>query len=256
MIYNKVKVAFGSLRKATAPAIPYQYDVVQKLIIKGLELPEYYQVDFCNDGDTSTITMVGTADGVDIPDQFLQTGRNIKAYLVITGTDEGAAETRYEIVIPVNKRPARTDIEPTPVEQSTIDSLVDALNDGVTRSESAAEHAEVSEANSAESEANAKASELAAKESELNAKQSEIAAHASQTAAEASQISAAESERLAKESEQNAETSAERAEQAATNAGYMFIEMDGNGHLIYTRTDAVDVTFNLNSVGHLILEGI
>lgn len=144
MIYNRIQVAFGSLRKATAPAISYQYDVVQKLIIKGLELPEYYQVDFCNDGDTSTITMVGTADGVDIPDQFLQTGRTVIAYLVITGTDTGAVETRYQITIPVNKRPTRTDIEPTPAEQSTIDTLIAAMNDAVSDAEASAESAEES----------------------------------------------------------------------------------------------------------------
>ena len=126
MIYNRIPVVFGNLRKITIPPVSFQYDIVQKLIISGLELPEYYQVDFCNEGDSESITMIGTADGVDVPDQFLQTGKTVKAYLVVTGVDAGAAETRYEITIPVNKRPTRTDIEPTPVEQSTIDSLIAA----------------------------------------------------------------------------------------------------------------------------------
>lgn len=144
MIYNRIPVVFGNLRKITIPPVSFQYDIVQKLIISGLELPEYYQVDFCNEGDSESITMIGTADGVDVPDQFLQTGKTVKAYLVVTGVDAGAAETRYEITIPVNKRPTRTDIEPTPVEQSTIDSLIAALNDAVDRSEEAAGDAETS----------------------------------------------------------------------------------------------------------------
>ena len=52
----------------------------------------------------------------------------------------------------------------------------------------------------------------------------------------------------------DAYTSAERAEQAANNAGYMDIEMV-EGRLIYTRTDAVDVTFELDD-GHLLMEVI
>lgn len=51
-----------------------------------------------------------------------------------------------------------------------------------------------------------------------------------------------------------AETAADRAEQAAANAGYMTIGMDENGHLIYERTDSVDVDFALNTDGHLVME--
>ena len=44
---------------------------------------------------------------------------------------------------------------------------------------------------------------------------------------------------------QNAATSADRAEQAAQNAGYMFFAIDDRGHVIYTRTDNVDVDFEI-----------
>lgn len=128
MIYNKIPAVFsGTSRIAIAEPVNYQYDVTQILVVSGLELPEYYEVDFCNVGDTQTITMVGTADGVAIPDEFLATGERIKAYIVIQGEDEGAVETRYEVTIPVNKRPERTDIQPTPAEQQQIDSLVAIL---------------------------------------------------------------------------------------------------------------------------------
>lgn len=93
MTYNRIPVTFEAfVRIVTGPPISYQYDVKQMLIIKGLDLPEYYEVDFCNDGDAQTITMVGTADGVQIPDVFLMTGKKVKAYIILTGTDEGAVE--------------------------------------------------------------------------------------------------------------------------------------------------------------------
>lgn len=131
MTYNRIQVAFGSLKKITGPSISYQYDAVQYLEIKGLELPSVYRVDFCNEGDSETISIIGTADGVQIPDNLLRDGRRIKAYIVLTGTDEGAVETRYEITLPVNIRPEPSDIEPTPAEQQQIDSLVSALNDAL-----------------------------------------------------------------------------------------------------------------------------
>lgn len=130
MTYNIITASFGSTRKITTDPVNYQYDIVQILQIEGLELPEYYEVDFCNVGDDSTITMVGSSSGVRIPDNYLQNGKNIKAYIVLNGDDE-SVQTRYEITIPVNLRPERSDIEPTPAEQSTIDSLIEAMNTAV-----------------------------------------------------------------------------------------------------------------------------
>ena len=137
MIYNRISVAFGSLRRVTAPAINYQYDVTQVLVIRGLPLPEYYVVDFCNEGDATVIPITGTSDGVEIPDALLQTGKPIKAYIVIASGD-GDIQTRYEVKIPVTTRPQRQDITPTDPQQQQIDTLVAALNDGVSRAEDAA----------------------------------------------------------------------------------------------------------------------
>lgn len=150
MTYNKINVAFGALRNVSTPPINYQYDQKQILFIKGLELPEFYTVDFCNDGDSTTMSMVGTAEGVEIPDEYLLTGKKVKAYIVIT--DGESVQTRYEVTIPVKLRPARSDIEPTPSEQSTIDSLVDAMNTAVSESEANADKAK-EEADSAEDSA-------------------------------------------------------------------------------------------------------
>lgn len=126
MIYNKLPVTLSSQR-VYGPWVSYQFDVKQILVISGVDLPEYYEVDFCNEGDSTTVTMVGTSSGVQIPDAFLATGKYVKAYIVVQGEDEGAVETRYEITLPVNRRPERTDIQPTPAEQQQIDTLVELL---------------------------------------------------------------------------------------------------------------------------------
>ena len=152
MVYNRIPVTFNQLRQITAPYINYQYDVVQILVINGLELPDYYTVDFCNVGDTEAIPITGTSDGVRIPDELLLTGRDIKAYIILTGIDSGAVETRYEVTIPVRNRPMRSGVTPTPEERLEIETLVNALNDGVTRAEDAATEAE-SQADRAETAA-------------------------------------------------------------------------------------------------------
>lgn len=138
MVYNRIQVAFGALKKIRGPAINYQYDVKQILVINGLDLPEYYVVDFCNEGDATVIPMTGTSDGVEIPDSLLQTGKPVKAYIVVS-SGQGDIQTRYEVKLPVNTRPMRDDVHPTDSQQQQIDALVDALNDGVSRAEEAAD---------------------------------------------------------------------------------------------------------------------
>ncbi len=112
---------------ADACAARFECDLVQYLKIEGVDLPEAYQVDFCNLGDSETITMVGGADGVIIPDELIQTGIPITAYLYLQ-TGEESWNTVVQIGIPVISRPERSDIQPTPAEQSTIDSLISAMN--------------------------------------------------------------------------------------------------------------------------------
>lgn len=225
MILNKIPIQFGQLRRVVGPPVSYQHDVVQKLVISGLDLPEYYQVDFCNPGNTNTITIVGTADGVAIPDQLLATGAPLIAYIVLTGEDEGAVETRYEIRLPVRQRPARSDIQPTPAEQLQIDELVEALNDGVARAEGAADEAEGFATD----------------------------AEASAQDAEAWAVGERNGEPVGPEDEtfdNNAKFYADLADQAAAEAGYVYFYIDENGHLIYVKTPYVDIDFKLEN-GHL-----
>jgi len=144
MEYNKIPVTFRTRRRASTEEINYRYDIKQVLVIDGIdELPEYFRVDFCNEGDSSTKPMIGTAAGVEIPDEYLLTGKPIKAYLVLSGTG-GDVQTRYEIDIPVRLRPPDSGETPTPEEQSVIDQLIAALNAGVAEAEQSAEDAEAS----------------------------------------------------------------------------------------------------------------
>lgn len=170
MIYNKIPIEFGKLRQITGPTVSYQYDVTQYLVISGIpDLPGVFEVDFCNEGDSSTITITGQDGEVAIPDEFLQTGKRVKAYIVIQGEDEGAVETRYEITLPVRQRPQRTDIEPTPAEQLQIDTLVTALNDAVDDASESAGSASQSAQDSAESaEASERYAELSAESASVS----------------------------------------------------------------------------------------
>lgn len=140
MNYKYITVAFGAMKKITGPALQWQYNEKQYLIVKGLDLPESYEVDFCNKGDVTTITMPATAEGALIPDQFLLTGKSLVAYIVVI--DGESVNTVAEITFPVNTRGKRTDMSPEPAEQQQIDALIATLNDAV---ENAADSAEESE---------------------------------------------------------------------------------------------------------------
>lgn len=240
MIYNKIHVQFGKLRKITWAAINYRYDVTQFLVIDDLTLPEVYQVDFCNKGDRTTITMVNTENGVQIPDELFLTGKDIKAYLVLQGEDDGAVETRYEITFPINKRPEREDIDPTPAQEQQINALVEALNEAIETSgqnaEEAGRHADAAEDFSKDAEAWAVGQkggeDVPATDPtyENNAKY-----HAEQSA-----FSAEISERWAK-----------LAEQSAGKSGWVYFYIDEDGYLHYVKTENCELDFYIDNEGFL-----
>lgn len=116
--------------RATAQTALWQYDYGQLLIVAGLELPHSFQVHFCNEGDSTTTEVLGEDGVVEIPDAYLQTGKNINAFIYLhTGEDDG--ETECQITILVCARPQPTDVTPTPQEQSVIDQLITQLNEAV-----------------------------------------------------------------------------------------------------------------------------
>ena len=196
----------------------WQYDYGQILKFDGLELPDAYEVHFSNQPLTGeTITQIGNADGVTIPDQFLQSGKVVYAWVYLhTGEDDG--ETEYMVTIPVSKRPEPSDEQPTPVEQSAIDQAIAALNTAVEKT--AADVAEADEA-AEQAAASAQAAQIAATEAgsyvdTVTAKANEAAASAS--AASQSASAADQSASDAAESAVETASGIARAEQAADDA--------------------------------------
>jgi hypothetical protein len=144
MIYNHIPVTLGALPKIYVPPIIFQHDVKQVLdfTADGWTLPTYFVVDFLNQGDTSATPITAVGGSAEIPDELLTTGKEIIAYVVITGTDTGAVESRYDIRIKPRDRVTRGEVDPDPAEQVAIDSLIEAMNDAVGRAEGAAEEIE------------------------------------------------------------------------------------------------------------------
>ena len=102
----------------------------QVLLIEGLDLPEVYEIDFSNDRHHgSSITMIGNADGVLIPTQFIKTGRDVFAFYYYVG--DGFGQTEHIFRLPNDYRPDRTDEIPDPEEESKIDHAIAAVNEAV-----------------------------------------------------------------------------------------------------------------------------
>lgn len=240
-----------------------QYDYGQVLRIAGLDLPEAFEVHFANTGDTTTITQIAQNGIVEIPDQFFRSSKQINAYIFLhDGETDG--ETEYKITIGVLPRPAISDEEPTPEEQSAITQAIAALQSAVAHTAQSETNAAASAESAATSASEAAMSAQNAADSETTAGEAAQAAQQSAEGAAGSASAAAQSASEAKTSEDNAEDSAEEAkrykelaEQIAGTAGYMFMEIDDRGRLIYTRTDQVDADFSISRpAGHLILEAV
>ena len=223
MNYKYITVSFGALRKITGPALQWQYNEKQYLIVKGLNLPEYYAVDFMNQGDTETITMTPTEEGVLIPDQFLLDGRPLIAYIVVV--DGESVNTIAQITFPVNTRGARTDMSPEPAEQQQIDQLIATMNEAVADSEASAE----------ESERQAGISDERAKDSEAWA---------------VGQRDGVDVESTDETYHNNSKYWSGMAQQAAGKDGWVSFYIDDNGHLHYVKTENAALRFYLEN-GHL-----
>lgn len=134
---NVVIASFGCGKTAKTRAI-YQYDYGMVLKLEGVELPTAYEVHFSNSLSGETISQIGNADGVEIPNNVLTSGANVYVWVYLhTGTDDG--ETVYHVQIPVTKRPEIGGAEPTPAQADVISEAIAALNDGVERAEAAAD---------------------------------------------------------------------------------------------------------------------
>lgn len=223
MNYKYITVSFGALRKITGPALQWQYNEKQYLIIKGLNLPEVYAVDFMNQGDTQTITMTPTEEGVLIPDQYLFDGRPLIAYIVVI--DGESVNTIAQITFPVNPRGARTDMSPEQKEQQQIDQLIDTMNETVAKAAGSAE----------EAERQAGISDERAKDSEAWA---------------VGQRDGVDVESTDETYHNNSKYWSGMAQQAAGKDGWVSFYIDDNGHLHYVKTVNAALRFYLKD-GHL-----
>ena len=204
-----IKGVVGSGRyTVTAPIVKEDYGLYLK--IEGLELPSTYEVDFSNQEHNGTsVTMIGNSDGVLIPHQFIDSGKDIFAFLYHVGEDYG--RTIFKFRIPNKLRPDRTNEEPTPEEQSVIDQAISALNDAVEQTAQDKADADVSAQNAS---ADAERAEEARTDAQNYASSANTSSDAAYRSASSAQLFASQAETSA----QSAEQSAERAEQARDTA--------------------------------------
>lgn len=147
------RTALGHFR--TRPA--FQYDYGQVLMLSGFTLPQAFEVHF-SIGNGKSVTMIGSDDQVQIPDECLRNAGTLTAWLYLHDT-ESDGETRFVIEIPVEARAEITDQEPTPVQQDVITQAIAALNAGVEAAQAAQEAAQSAQeaAETAQEEAEAAA---------------------------------------------------------------------------------------------------
>lgn len=102
-----------------------------RLRIKGIALPDSYEVDFSqNEEGGESVTVIGDAQGAEIPAFLIKTGKDIYAFLFWVG--DGYGRRVKKIMIPNEAGPDRTDIAPEPAEQSVIDQTIAKLNEAVS----------------------------------------------------------------------------------------------------------------------------
>lgn len=251
---NVLKVAFGGSRFVESAPI-FQWAYGQKLLFLGLSLPDHYEVHFSNYDETGEAKkQIGDETGVIIPDEYLETGLDIYAWIIMHySADDGAA--KYKVKIPIKKRSEPIDADPTPVQQDVITQAIALLNTGVAQAQTSAQTA-TEQAGIATSAANT-ATQAATQAGQSAQSASESASSAARNAASALQgaTDAQAAKTAAETAQEKAEEAQDKAEQAAAQSGYMFFYINQNGDLIYQRTPNVNVDFYLSD-GDLYVEAI
>ena len=100
------------------------------LRLKGIKFPDCFEVDFSlSEKGGESVTVIGDAQGVEIPEYLIKTGKDIFAFLYWVG--DGYSRTSHTVRIPNKTRPDRTNIVPEPAEQSVIDQTIAKLNEAM-----------------------------------------------------------------------------------------------------------------------------
>ena len=120
----------------------FQYDYGQKVLIKGLTLPQSFEFHISNSNSpkASSNIFLGNNNEIIIPDEYLTSGEDIYIWIFLHQTTNDG-QTRYTINIPVQKRPKAESKEPTQVEQNVIDQLISSLEQKVDEISAATEQA-------------------------------------------------------------------------------------------------------------------
>ena len=134
---------------------------------------------------------------------------------------------------------------------------IDAMERGTAAATAAAENAQQVTREAAAAEQTRHEAEQARATAELardKAEQERIESENHRARVDQARVEAAEAAaQNAEASEKSAQHFAEQAEMAAANSGWLDMEINADGHLIYTRTESIDdIDFNLND-GRLIV---
>ena len=131
-------VQFCGTRTARSEPVS-QYDYGQALSFPDLLLPDTYEVHFGLSERAESVTVLGDASGVLIPDVLLTEGVPVLVWIVLhEGADDG--ETVYRITVPVQRRAKPSVSAPTPQEQSLITQSIAAMQAAVRKSETNVSH--------------------------------------------------------------------------------------------------------------------
>ena len=129
MVDNVLRIAFKGKTSIESKPL-YQYDYGQIIKFVDLELPPSYEVHFSNFLKGTSITNLGTVNGVVIPNSVLQTGLPVYVWVFLhVGQNDG--ETEYMVTIPVIPRAEPTNEEPTEDQANAIGQAIQALNSAV-----------------------------------------------------------------------------------------------------------------------------
>ena len=140
--YRITVADFSGGGRTTTTAPVWQYSTGQVLQLEGLELPASFRVDFGNEKTRDyTKPQLATSASIGIPDEYFLSGKPVYAFVVLSD-GEGDSGTEYVAEVPVLQRSKPTNYTPNDVQQSVIDQLIEALNEGVEDAEQSAEDAE------------------------------------------------------------------------------------------------------------------
>lgn len=139
---NIITAVFGGNSRYCTTRPVFQVDRGDVLKFVGLDLPEYYEVHFSNNKNALATRVLANGDSVVIPWEFMRHGqKEVFAWVYIT-PDAQTGYTPYQVTIPLNLRSDISDAQPTPAQEDIVAEAISALNEGVERTEQAADDAE------------------------------------------------------------------------------------------------------------------